>query len=476
MANSSLDYSPSRIQRNKDVPQPTSAASASLLTGILLAFFTINPNAFPSEMAQQASIFVGLGFFGSLCFDSTRGWRNLFRTDLVCLSGLYFFSLFEFLFPQEGFNNLLTSEQTVDALYILLLGFAGLVIGRHFTILKPIPKKWLNFSTIPDQSLFRLFLISSFLGYFYLLSTVQFNVIEAMDEMLGARFSQPWSRGAYGGWKSLLYELALLRYAIPPIGGILLNRRQNFKLWQIILVILILIFTFYQGFTSGTRSIFGAYLAGFLGGYLLTLEKIRLWKIVIPLGIAGYAMLFATRHMLRFRNIGLRKYIEWGVYESVQAEEGLAVDYNLWPIGKIVDAMPNTYDFLGWEMIQVFATKPVPRVLWPGKPVELSTSIEDIVGATQMTVATTYVGEAYMLGGVIAVIVVSLIIGATSNWWTRITTQQSSGYAVAVGALGFFVAAMTMRSLAFFTTMILPIIALIFFAQIVPSLIGANKR
>ncbi|MFP4135098.1 MAG: hypothetical protein ACLFTJ_13215, partial [Halothece sp.] len=174
--------------------------------------------------------------------------------------------------------------------------------------------------------------------------------------------------------------------------------------------------------------------------------------------------------------MGFRNYMESGGFEAVEAEEGLRIDYNLWSIGKIVDSMPDTYNFLGWEMINVFATKPVPRVLWPDKPFGLSVEISDIVGTTQMTVAATYVGEAYMLGGIIAVIVISLIIGAASNWWTRIISQQSSGYAIVVGALGFFVAAMTMRSLVFFTTIILPIIALIFFAKFVPALIGAQKK
>lgn len=458
------------------IPSPTKAGTTALLAGVAFAFVTINPNDLPSEMAQQVAYFVGGGLALSLWFDSTRGWSNLFRTDLVCLSGLYFFTLLEFLYPQEDFNKALTSEQTVGALHILLIGFAGLSIGRHFSLLKPVPKKWLDFRDVPDKALFRMFLISALLGYYYLLSTVDFDVLEAMDEMQGPRFSQPWSRGQYGGWNSLLIELALLRYVIPPLGGILLNRRSTMRWWQTILVILVLYFTFYQGFMSGTRSILGSYLVGLLGGYVLTLKRVKLWKILIPVGISGYIMLFITRHMLRFRGIGFRRYMESGGFEAVEAEEGLAVDYNLWPIGKIVDSMPDTYNFLGWEMIKVFGTKPVPRVLWPDKPEGLSTSIEQIVGVNSMTVATTYVGEAYMLGGLIGVIVISLLIGAASNWWTRITTQQASGYAIIVGALGFFVAVMTMRSLAFFTTMILPILALIFFAKVVPSLIGANQQ
>ncbi|MFP4694336.1 MAG: O-antigen polymerase [Halothece sp.] len=463
-------------RREVFIPTPTQAGTISLLAGIVFAFLTINPNDLPSDMARQVAYFVGGGFIASLWFDSTRGWSNLFRTDLVCLSGLYFFTLLEFLYPQEDFNSKLTSEQTVAALHVLLIAIAALTIGRHFSLLKPVPKKWLNFQDIPDQTLFRIFLISAFLGYYYMLSTVDFDILQAMDEMQKARFRQSWSRGQMGGTEVFLSELKLLRYAIPPIGGILINRRQTMRWWQIILVGLVLYFAFYQAFMGGTRNTFGSYLAGFLAGYILSLERVKLWKILLPVGISGYIMLFITRHMLRFRTMGFRNYMESGGFEAVEADEGLAIDYNLWPIGKIVDSMPDTYNFLGWEMINVFATKPVPRVLWPDKPFGLSVEISDIVGTTQMTVAATYVGEAYMLGGIIAVIVISLIIGAASNWWTRIISQQSSGYAIVVGALGFFVAAMTMRSLVFFTTIILPIIALIFFAKFVPALIGAQKK
>jgi len=476
MADSNFSYYQPSSTRQKNILQPTPAGSVSLICGIFLSFVLLDPNALPSEIARAAAIPLGIAFLVSLGFDSTRGWGNLFRTDLVCLSGLYFFTLFEFLFPQDRFNERLTSDQTVAAIEVILIGFVGLVVGRHFSLLKPVPKKWLDFSGISDRALFRLFLIATFFGYFYMLWSVNFNILEAMNEMLDPRFTQPWLRGRYGGVTSLFTELSLFRYAIPPITGILWNRRQNIKTWQLILIILVFIFTLYEGFTSGTRKIFLSYLAGFLGGYFLTLKEIRLWKIALPVGLTSYIVLFATRHMRGFGNIGLRNYIEFGTYEIVQAEETLFVDYNLWSIGKIVDSMPSQYDFLGWELIWVFATKPIPRILWPGKPEELSVSIEQIVGAQGWTVASTYIGEAYMLGGVVAVIVVSFILGATSNWWTRITTQQSSGYAVAVGALGFFAAALTMRSLAFFTTNILPIVALIFFAKVIPSWIGAKQK
>jgi hypothetical protein len=480
MAKSNLSY-PVPFQSNEltKIPEPTKIGTACILTSIFFAFVTIQADALPSEMARQAAIPLGIGIVLSLWFDRAYGLKNLFRVDIVCLSALYFLTLFEFLYSQEGFNRLVTPEQAVGGLNTTLLGFTGLAIGRHFSILKPIPRKWLDFTTIPDRALFRIFLISSFLGYFYVLLTVDFDISVAMEEMIGPRFSQPWARGQYGGWSVLLSELSLLRYVIPPVAGIVMSRRKNFNLLQTLVVILVLAFSFYQAIASGTRLIFASYLVGFLAGYLLSLEQVKLWKLIVPTGAIGYTLVFASRHMLAFRNIGLERYIELEIYkETFEAakEEGIAIDFNLWPISTIVDSMPTRYDFLGWELINVFATKPIPRALWPNKPEELSTSIEEILGQTQMTVATTYIGESYMVYGLITVFIFSLVIGATSNWWTRIIAQQSSAYAVIVGSLGFFVAGLAMRSLAFFSTTILPIIALIFFAKILPSWIGANTR
>jgi hypothetical protein len=476
MTDSNLDYRSLSTQQ-QDTPQPTLVGSACLLTSIIVAFFSISPNALPSEIARQVAIPVGAGLAISLVWDSTSGLKNLFRTDIVCLLAFYILTLVEFLSPEEKLNTLLTSEQTIPALKVILASFAGLVIGRHFSPLKPIPRKWLNFSSIPDQSLFRLFLISAFVGYFYVLLSVNFNISEAMKEMLGPRFSQSWARGQYGGWSSLLSELSLLRFAIPPIAGILWNRRQTLKSWQMGVVILVLAFVFYQGFTGGTRTVFISYLAGFITGYLLTLEKITFWKLTLPPGVMGYIVFAASEHMLKFRSMGLRNYIKFEAYQDVfQSQEGVSIDFNIRSIAAIVDAMPSQYDFLGWELIYVFASKPIPRALWSNKPEELSTSIEDLLGAQAWTVSATYAGEAYMSGGMMIVILISLLIGTVANWWTRIMAQQSSGYAVAVGALGFFVAALTMRSLAFVTTNLLPIFALIFLAKVVPSWIGAPQR
>jgi hypothetical protein len=101
--------------------------------------------------------------------------------------------------------------------------------------------------------------------------------------------------------------------------------------------------------------------------------------------------------------------------------------------------------------------RPIPRAVWPGKPEGMSTSIEDAVGAgAGWTVAATFAGEAYMSGGILAVIGTGLFFGFLTAWWNRLSSPQNSQFGILIYASGFFCAVISMRSLFFFTTALLP--------------------
>ena len=151
------------------------------------------------------------------------------------------------------------------------------------------------------------------------------------------------------------------------------------------------------------------------------------------------------------------------VYESEGVRDTLAVDYNLNSLAIIADAVPANHDFLGLEIIHWSLIKPIPRVLYPGKPLGLSVSIEEIAGVQGYTLAATYLGESYLMAGYFGVVVMSLFFGAFAAWWNRLALQRQSAYAMTVFALGFFVAGITMRSMLEFTTLALPVIALVAF-------------
>lgn len=445
---------------------PTGAGTACLLFGIFLSY-TLYPSATsPSAMARVAAIGVGVAFLVSVWFDTRKGLRNLFRTDLLCLIGLYGLTLAEFLFPQEEFNALLTPAQTANGLSLILVGMAGLAIGRHLVAPTPMQSRWLSLEEISNSMLFRVFVVVGFLAYLHILMSVQFNPIALIDGMLGPRFSEPWARGRIGGWSSLIIELHLLAYAIPPLMAIVWNRRHTFAPWQVMIVSSIYLLLMFHAFAGGTRNVFITHISTFMMSYLLTLPRNTLRNTILPILLAGFIAVYGSYHMLAFRTIGLRSYLTEQTYASPERSQTLAVDYNLFSIALVMDALPRNHPFLGLEIAVSAITQPVPRAFWPGKPEQLSVSVEEITGADGWTVATTFVGESYMMAGWLGAMGMSLFFGGLAAWWNRMAMREQSDYALVVYALGFFAAGITMRSMNWLTTAMLPVIALIVFRKL----------
>ena len=445
-------------------PAPTGSGTACLLAGVAIAYFLYPQQAEVgiSSMARAAAIPVGIGFLVGILFDLRQGLRNLFRTDLLCLAGIYALTLAEFLFPQEGFNTWdLTTEEIALSLNIILLGIATFTIGRH--LVKPVSmkSKWLTLSDLSSNAMFQIIIIGGFLGFLYMLLSVNFDIFEMIDAMMGARFTQPWGRGSLGGWNSLLTELSLMMYIVPPLCGVILNRRHKFSFFQLLLIFSIFSLVLFHSFAGGTRNVFISHISTFLMGYLITLPRNTIYNTIIPIILVVLIAGYGSHHMLAFRTIGLRNYVENKVYAIEKAQETLAVDYNLGSIATVASNMPKNYNFLGLEILTWSIVKPVPRALWPGKPEGLSVSIEEIAGAKGFTLAVTYLGEAYMMAGMFGVAAISLFFGALAAWWNRMAISPQSDYGLVVYALGFFAAGITMRSMMWLTTAILPVIAMI---------------
>jgi hypothetical protein len=454
------DYSP--YSAHGEILQPSLAGSAIVIIAAVLSFANSQSATTPADMAHVVAVGIGLALLVNLLLDYQKGIRNLFRADTMCLVAIYALTLAEFISPDEAFNARISLDQASLALNVICIGVAGLAIGRHLVEPKPMTAKALNFSDVSDNTLFYLFIFAATLGYSHMLISVEFDFVRLFNEMLEPRFHQSWTRGRLGGWSSLLTELALFKLILPPLSGILLNRVKTFNKVKLLIVLLIFLATLFQGFAGGSRNVYVAHLATFLLAYLLTLSCNTLLNTLLPLFLSTVLVLFGSYHMLEFRTVGLRHYLENRIYQTEQVRDSLTVDYNLAPLGLLVEAFQQSQDFLGSEIIVWSLIKPIPRAFWPGKPEGLSISIETAVGAGEgYTVAATYLGESYMMAGRAGVFIMSVFFGALSAWWNRLATQRQSDYAMVVYALGFFVAVITMRSMFWLTTLSLPIVALI---------------
>lgn len=448
-----------------DSPHPDPTGTGIALFTVALAAVTL-PNSTPTEMARYAAITVGVGLVGSVLMDFKRGVWNLPRADLFSLLAFYFLTFFEFLFPQPKFNTMTTPALAADGILVVLVGFTGLLLGRHIFRPKAQPLHDVMTHKIPTGWLIALFWTATGIGYLHMLIAVHFDVVKMIGWFSEPRFTQPWSRGKFGDWKALLFELGMLIQLLPPLAGIMIARRRRFPIWHLLPMFVVLGITLYSAFASGTRNVLASYLVTFLIGYAFALPTERRKELIVLATVCGVIMTFATFFMLQFRTVGLKNYLaENGAnVTSLEPPPGeevktLYVDYNLYSICRLVEVFPSRYEYSGFEIPYLALIRPIPRALWKGKPEGMKTSIEEAMGMEGLTISASFAGEAYMSGGNIVVFLIALAFGAVGGWWCYLASPRNSEIGILIYASGFFAAVISMRSLLVFTTALLPTVA-----------------
>jgi len=448
-----------------------------LLVSLLVACLFLGARL-GADVAHAAAVIVGIGILLSALADLQRGPQNLVRADLFMLLSFYFLTFCEFLFPQPGFNTVVSGHSAAKAVIICLWGFAGLAIGRHLFQGRSQPFRRVMTSPISGGRMTAIFLACALIGYLHMLVAVHFNLVEMVTDFVGPRFSQPWQRGKFGNWAAIFDETGMLLYLLPPMAGIILARRNRYSLFQVVIVAAILVFTLFFGFTTGTRNLFDSFLVTFLIGYALALPKARRAELITITAVCFALLLFSTSLMLKFRAEGLNAYLNGVRQGDVEnTGDGMHVDMNLYPIASIADIFPDVRPYLGFEMVYVGLIRPIPRALWKNKPEGLSTSIEDTVGRSDCTVAASFAGEAYMCGGYVAVFCIAAIFGWCGAWWNRLVSDENSQLGILIYASGFFACVISMRSMLLFTTAMLPtMVALIGTSILIGKGLDATTR
>ena len=172
------------------------------------------PSGDSYNIANQAAIIMGFAIFISSILEFKNNIKNLIRIDVLMLIALYGLTLLEFLFQQQDFNRHVQADNLNDVMILIAIGFSGIAIGRHVPFHSRSNNE-VQYVKLSQKPLMLALILCTFIGYFHMLLAVGFNPIILIEEMLGPRFSQSWSRGRYGGLSDLLNELGLLIYLIP---------------------------------------------------------------------------------------------------------------------------------------------------------------------------------------------------------------------------------------------------------------------
>jgi oligosaccharide repeat unit polymerase len=436
---------------------PVASATCVLLVGLLITGLAAGGDT-PSALAHYAAIGVGLSIGTSIWIEVWRGSHNALRADLVAMVAFYFLTFLEFLFPQPRLDGMnLSMEELTAAIRLCLWCLAAMALGRHCVSSRGRHWRFLELELRPTVIL-SLFWGSFALGYFYMLMAVNFNPIEMVSCFLEPRFAAPWGRGRFGDANALLYELGATLYLVPAIAGVILGRRNSYGFLNLILVSLALLFTLFYGFTTGTRNVIATYLITFLVAYFYASSRSRREALVL-FGLAVAILALSTIYGIRFRDVGLKHYLQGFDERPADVEQGVYVDYNLYVISQLITIFPEHEDYVGWKLPLWLLARPIPRALWPGKPDGADVSAENILGREDLTVASTFIGESYMAAGIVGSVIAAFLLGFLAQWWTKNAFCTSSDFGILIYGSGFFAVVITMRSLYWLPVALLPTVA-----------------
>ena len=273
---------------------PGLGPTAVILCGLALTRVVL-PDDSAVSIFSVAAVGAGISLSLATAIEATAGIRSLIRVDILILWVLYGLTFLEFLFPQPNVDALVSPAAAVNGTDAVLIGFAGLVVGRHLVHKRGGSHELSAFSNVRPANVFLVFVLVTLLGYLHVLLAVNFDPFEAVRQMSLPRFSQSWARGRYGDAYALLSEVGALIWLIPPIAGLIYARSNEYKLFQKLIVTIVLVFTFYFGFASGTRSVLITYIITFGGVYVLARHQITLRQVVDPSSADGCPFVLRDR-------------------------------------------------------------------------------------------------------------------------------------------------------------------------------------
>ena len=271
---------------------------------------------------------------------------------------------------------------------------------------------------------FSLAVACFFIGMLNFAIPCNFNVFEMVHYLGQERWAAPWGRGQLGGWEAFLDHLQYFGYLLPVLT-VVIGRRVGLRNTRTLLCVgMSMIVSLFLA-QSGSRRVIGVVIGMALILWILDQQRLRVKHLVTTL-LAVFALLVTLQLMLEYRNVGLsvlvgQAEVQSGRVEKRQIfeEQHLRVDDNFYRLCQIVQLIPNTYPFVYHKYLVYVLVRPVPRVFWPGKPVDPGFDLPTALGVQGVSYSYSVIGELYMSLGLIAV--------ALGGWFYGRVAATASG-------------------------------------------------
>lgn len=426
---------------------------ASILGGVTAALWFI-----PSDVSDEGALAVSgvcmcLGLAGVVGADVIGfGVRRMLRAEHIVMAGIPYFLLIDLA---QGLYPVTVSAEAVRATFTAIGLFAGscslarLVPPLH---LPWVFRRW-AMAEYSEWGLLGLAVVFFGLGMFRFLWASEFSIGVMLDGLQAARFSAPWSRGELGGWDALTDVLVNFGYPLGTFTAMLALRRRRWGDWKVGVVTLLsaifLLFVAQGGSRRLVGAVVGAGLFTWACGHRGRLRLASAIGVVVTVG----ALIVVMEVLLDARSEGWAEY----VYES-PGSATIRVDDNFLRLAQTIEVVPEKHPYVGFHWIWYLVVRPVPRILWPGKPVDSGFSLPEYLGVEGVSLSTSVIGEWYLAFGWTGVLLGGLLFGVLARMWSQVLEDGATVKAVGFYGFGVMSLFLGLRSMIELILMCYPLI------------------
>ncbi len=293
---------------------------------------------------------------------------------------------------------------------------------------------------------FGLALACFFIGMLNFAVACNFNVFEMLHYMAQERWAAPWNRGQLGGWDAFLDHLQYFGYLLPILTVVIARRAGVRSPRTLLCLAMSIVMTLFLA-QSGSRRVIGVVVGMALILWILDQRQLRIKHLLLTV-LAIAALLLTLQVMLEYRNVGLGALVgqtdttldSRTEKRQLLENQHLRVDDNFYRLCQLIQLIPQSYPYVYHEYLFYVLVRPVPRVFWPGKPVDPGFDLPTALGIEGVSYSYSVIGELYMSLGLLGIALGGWFYGRVaalaSGLLKRSTTQGALViYSIVVMAL-----------------------------------------
>jgi hypothetical protein len=382
-----------RARVRSDAGLGFAATAVSLL--IALATFPADPTP-PGALMTPALVLAG-GILFIPIMHAVRRSPELFYAQSLVSVGFVFWLLLDLI--QGAYDLRDASDSAIrDAFIAIGVSAAAMWVGMAGQPW-PIPR-WLQqvaTRSMDTRTVWRLVPVCFLIGMSNYAYAVDFDIPRMFSYLGGQRWAAPWGRGQLGGWNAFLDQMQYFGYILPSLTALLIARRGfNVQAWVSIVLSSIMLAFLSSG---GGRRIIGITAGAAIIVWIQAQQVLKVRRLAIA-AAAAIGLLAGMQFMLNIRSQGYEAFVFRGESEY----DYLHVDDNFLRLAQVIQIVPAEHPHVGFQQIWFTLVRPVPRVLWPGKPIDPGFDLPSIVGMKGVSLSTSIIGEWYLTWGWLAVI------------------------------------------------------------------------